>query len=673
MNRLLAASITAALATTFTGGAHAADSHVPSNVATESPRSASIDTTVLDRATIEASGATDLVELLRLQPGVDIERAGGSGHPSHVLLRGGNARQVLVLIDGARVAAAGSGEFDVSTLALDQIERIEILRGPRSAEFGSDAMGGVLRIFTREPVTGDVRIYIGRYGRRGGSASTSLGSGTRSLGLTVGGESFDGNLRAHGASVYDAFPEFVDFGSVRRNLSLVARTDVGEQQLTATARHTGGDLRINDASFGRLTSGPELLQSSNQSLSIALAGPLRPGWDHQLLLTASRDQRSRPGGPSLLGSTQQILDWLNNPATAPYVQALLDSYAHTCCDIDGRRESLDWQNRVELAAPLALRFGLHADWAADDVHSVDLATEPASTGADRNPTTSLSPSDSSRRTAASVGLAYRTDAIDAAIRLRHDHLRSDGGKTSPQLSVGWQFDPALQATVRYAEGFRAASPDERAYFPAIGFGLPDVEPEHVRTLEAGLAAALGERQRITLTAFRTRYDDLLNPQITSNYPGPGIDEARADGIELDYSCTSGPWTLDANATAQDTRGHHGVDLTGGPLPFHPRRKAAVQVAYRVEDDLRVGAELFASSPRRADLDDATTPFNTDDPFGSGRMPGYALVNLHAAWTPAPAWRIDLRVDNLADRRYSLVPNNVAPGRAWLASVRWAMD
>ena len=106
-------------------------------------------TTVIDRELIERSQAQDLIELLRLQPGVDIVRTGSPGGQTSIFLRGTNSNQVLVLIDGVRVSSANSGLFQFENLPLEQLERIEIVRGPRASFYGSDAIGGVIQLFTR--------------------------------------------------------------------------------------------------------------------------------------------------------------------------------------------------------------------------------------------------------------------------------------------------------------------------------------------------------------------------------------------------------------------------------------------------------------------------------------------------------------------------------------------
>ena len=108
------------------------------------------DVSVITREDIDASATHDISDLLRLQAGIDVARTGGPGGQTSIFLRGTNNNHVLVLIDGIRVAALGTGVFTWETLPLDTIERIEIVRGPRASYWGSDAIGGVVQIFTRK-------------------------------------------------------------------------------------------------------------------------------------------------------------------------------------------------------------------------------------------------------------------------------------------------------------------------------------------------------------------------------------------------------------------------------------------------------------------------------------------------------------------------------------------
>ena len=104
---------------------------------------------VITREDIEFSVVQDLFELLRLQPGVDIVRTGGPGAQTSVFLRGSNSNHVLVLIDGVRVSSSNTGAYSWEQLPVNQVERIEIVRGPRGSIYGSDSIGGVIQVFTR--------------------------------------------------------------------------------------------------------------------------------------------------------------------------------------------------------------------------------------------------------------------------------------------------------------------------------------------------------------------------------------------------------------------------------------------------------------------------------------------------------------------------------------------
>ena len=145
-------------------------------------------TSVITRTDIELAQAADLLELLRQQAGVDVVRTGGPGGQTSLFLRGSNSNHVLVLIDGVRVAAAGTGAFAWELIDVALVERIEIVRGPRAARWGSDAIGGVIQIFTRQPDGVQLRAGYGRYRDR----SLSAGMGGPQAGLTVAGRRVGG-------------------------------------------------------------------------------------------------------------------------------------------------------------------------------------------------------------------------------------------------------------------------------------------------------------------------------------------------------------------------------------------------------------------------------------------------------------------------------------------------
>jgi len=144
------------------------------------------DVDVITRRDIDASNAPDLLELLRLQAGVDVARGGGAGEQTAVFVRGTNSNHVLVLIDGVRVASSNTGAFAFENLPLDAVERIEVVRGPRASYWGSDAIGGVIQIFTRKLDAPHIAASYGSYRSADGSAGMGHWSETGGFSVQFG-------------------------------------------------------------------------------------------------------------------------------------------------------------------------------------------------------------------------------------------------------------------------------------------------------------------------------------------------------------------------------------------------------------------------------------------------------------------------------------------------------
>src|SRR5699024_7752780 len=193
---------------------------------------------VITRDDIERIQAPDLLELLRLQAGIDVARSGGPGGQTSLFMRGSNSNHVLVLVDGVRVSAAGSGGFTWEIVDPAIVERIEIVRGPRAARWGSDAIGGVIQIFTRLPDGGGARAAYGRYDDR--QLSAHVGNGF--IGFNASARRTEGfSAQNPSGPAYD--PDDDGF----ENLSFSARGDhpLGGGQLNWSARVASGDVEFD--------------------------------------------------------------------------------------------------------------------------------------------------------------------------------------------------------------------------------------------------------------------------------------------------------------------------------------------------------------------------------------------------------------------------------------------
>lgn len=193
---------------------------------------------IIDRGMIERSQAPDLLELLRTQAGIDIARSGGPGGQTSVFMRGTNSNHVLVLIDGVRVSSAGTGAFTWEILDPALIERIEIVRGPRSARWGSDAIGGVIQIFTRQPHGPAARAAYGRFRDRSLSASW----GNESLGVTVAGRRV-GGFSAQNERGFAFDPD--DDGFEHLSVSARGAESLESGVLSWTARVADGEVEFD--------------------------------------------------------------------------------------------------------------------------------------------------------------------------------------------------------------------------------------------------------------------------------------------------------------------------------------------------------------------------------------------------------------------------------------------
>jgi len=195
-------------------------------------------TSVVTRADIELSQAPDLLELLRRQAGVDVVRTGGPGGQTSLFLRGSNSNHVLVLVDGVRVAAAGTGAFAWELIDPAIVERIEIVRGPRAARWGSDAIGGVIQIFTRQADATSVRAGYGRYRDRSLSASF----GGSAAGLSVAGRRV-GGFSAQNERGFAFDPD--DDGLELLSAAAGGSSRLGRGALSWSARLSDGEIEFD--------------------------------------------------------------------------------------------------------------------------------------------------------------------------------------------------------------------------------------------------------------------------------------------------------------------------------------------------------------------------------------------------------------------------------------------
>ncbi|MGM0594713.1 MAG: TonB-dependent receptor, partial [Pseudomonadota bacterium] len=253
--------------------------------------------TVIDRDTIERSQAPSLLELLQSRSvGLDLVRNGGPGSTTSMMLRGSNSNHVLVLIDGVRVNSAIDGGFKWSNLPLAQIERIEVVRGPRSTLYGSDAIGGVVQIFTRKGEGFHASLSGGSYGTRRSELGTGGSLGDGRFHLNAGYSKSDGfSAKKPGSFGYE--PD--DDGYRNINLGAGLSHPLGDSaKLSLKLLHSDGEVETDSGSSTQL----------NDSASLALDWGTTDIWQQTLRLGHADDQYETDDGYEV-DSRRQSINW----------------------------------------------------------------------------------------------------------------------------------------------------------------------------------------------------------------------------------------------------------------------------------------------------------------------------------------------------------------------------
>jgi len=570
------------------------------------------DVTVVDADTIARSGADSLAELLQRQPGIEITQNGGPGATSGLFMRGTNTNQVVVLVDGLRVSASSSGTTAIEAIPLADIDHIEILRGPASSIYGSDAIGGVVQVFTRKGGDGthaNASAGYGRYDTVNSSAGVSGGGAHWRAALQVEGARSNGfNAIDNPANFsYDPDRDGYRSGSASANGSVdwaKGQTLSGQYfRSRMNAKFDGGDA-FDDRTITTL-----------ESYGVTSVNALAPWWTSRLVAgLGSDDSLSKLGSGDFPFRTRQ--------------------------------RQYTWQNEFDVHAPLA---------------SLGVTRAVATLGVERREEdvdTDEAFAVTSRDTNAVFGawqMALGGHALQA--NLRHDDSTQFGSRTTGAIAWGYRFTPAWRATASYGTAFKAPSFND-LYFP--GFSNPDLEPERSRNVEGGVywnGAWGGATLDASLVAYRNRIDDLIlfACDASFNCAPQNLERATITGATLTGSAAFGGTTLKAALDMASPRD----DDTGNLLPRRAHTHASVSALHRI-GAWQLGAEVVASTHR------------FDDAANMARMGGYAVVNLTAEWTLAHGMTLALRANNVLDKHYELVADYATGGAQWFAGLRWAI-
>ena len=463
----------------------------------EQPVSAALpDATVITRAEIERSLAPDLLTLLARLPGVEIAQLGGIGSQTSLFLRGAETRHVLVLVDGMPMNNLNFSTASLDQIMTSQVERVEIVRGNVSSLYGSQAVGGVIQIFTRggDGTGVDARAGGGSRGTYEAQAGARGGAGGWHFGVNASVLDTDGFNAIRQAERPGTNPDRDGFRTTGAS-GQIGFTWAPDQSVTLRALRTRGHLEY-DSEFGPATQADESVQVIENVHAVA-RNRLASNWVSQLSVGRLRDDLDarETAFPYYVVSTGTQFAWDNEIDLAPGWKATLAA-EHLRQTIDS-----DTTYAVDHRTVKAVRAGLLG---AAGVHSVQL-------------------------------------------NVRRDDYSDFGIATTGYAGYGFALTDALRLSASASTAFTA--PTFNDLFYPFG-GNPDLEPERSRAYEAGLQYRRGAATA-RAQAFYSRVRHLIG--FDSAFNRVNIGRATIKGVELSADTALGAWRARVAATLQNAR------------------------------------------------------------------------------------------------------------------------
>ncbi len=616
--------------------------------------------TVITADEIAKESPKDITNVLRRVPGLTLTQAGGTGSTAAVRIRGTDAKHTLVLIDGIRVndPASASSEFDLSQLVPTDIERIEVLRGPQSALYGSDAIGGVINIITRKG-RGAPRVSAsteaGSYGSQGGRAAVSGSSGPLSYAFSITGYDTAGFSRygyrigrIERARLWPLEPD-----SAQR---LGASGRVGVTLAPGVEWEFGGYTSVNNAQYdlpsGDTPSASEqrLFEGHTRLSALTLDGLLR----HSVLVSATRSDRAYEdvfGGCHF--GTDPNADWCQ------------DKFV-------GDRVGAEYQGDLKLGPFGLLTFGAQVE--KESIFAEARELRPALTSwyetSDASQTT---------RSVYAIHQVSPFENLHLSLGGRIDDIREGERFGTWRTTAAYEI-PQSGTTLRASAGTGAKAPTLFQRFDPI-YGTPGLVPEESIGFDAGIDQRLMDgRLALSATAFLNRIDNLIvftfdpfdpaDPTNAFNCP-PGkpqgcyrnVAEARTSGVELAGTVDVIPQRLGLRAVYTYTQA---LDLTRNRFTGLPLNK---RLERRPEHEGRVGlvmtpAEGLSIEPSVVFVGERFSRSNERE-----RLAPYARLDLLVDYRINETFSAYLRAENLTDAAYQDVYNYGTAGRSFYAGLR----
>lgn len=562
--------------------------------------------TVINRQDIERQQALSIQYLLQGLPGISIANNGGPGKNTSVFMRGAESDQVLVMIDNIKVGSATSGTTAFENIPIEQIERIEIVRGPRSSLYGSEAIGGVIHIFTRKGDGSGFKPHFsfgyGSYDTFNGSAGLSGGGKQGWFNMTASGMGTDGfnactgKPAPNGAGCFTIEPDRDGYHNVAGSMRAGYRFKNG-LEIDANFMHSAGKTKFD----GSFVNKSELAQQ-------VFGGTARFSpmdfWRFNLIAGRSKENSDNFNGTIFTSQFNTI------------------------------RDTITLQNDFTLGKNHLLTIG--TDYQNDDVDSTE---------------------DFTVNTRNNWGVFTQHQASIAKqnmqFSLRHDDNEQFGSHVTGSAGWGYAITDKVRLTANFGSAFKAPTFNE-LYFPE--FGNANLRPEKSRSLEFGVNGTQGWGNW-SINVYETRIKNLIAFDASTFAPG-NIDKARIRGLEAVVNTQIIGWQLNGNLTFLDPENRSSGENKGNILPRRPEQSFRLDTSRTFFDKIRLGGMFLAEGER------------FDDLANTRKLDSYVRIDLRAEYIINQNWRLQGRIENLFDKDYETAAFFNQPGRNFFATLRY---
>jgi vitamin B12 transporter len=562
--------------------------------------------TIISRKDIERQQARSIQDLFRGLPGISIANKGGPGKNTSVFMRGTESDHVLVMIDNIKVGSATSGTTAFQNIPIDQIERIEIVRGPRSSLYGSEAIGGVIHIFTRKGDGGGFKPSFsfggGSYGTTNGSIGLSgsnkqgwfnlSGSETRTNGFNA----CNGKPSPGGAGCFTNEPDKDGYSNISGSARAGYRFQNG-LEIDTSFMHSAGKIKFDGNSSNKSNLAQQVIGGTVRYSPVDM-------WQISLIAGRSRQDSDN------------------------FKDATFKSRFNT------RRDTVSLQNDLTFGKNHLATVGL--DYQNDHVNST---TDFAET---------------SRNNWAVFGQHQAAIAKhDIQLSLRHDDNQQFGSRVTGGAGWGYPISDNVQLTANFGSAYKAPTFNE-LYFP--DFGNDKLRPEESRSYEFGTRGTK-DWGNWSLTVYETRIDNLIAFDASIRAPS-NINEARIRGLEAVVNTQIKGWQLNGNLTFLNPENRSSGANKGNILPRRAEQSFRLDANRTFFDKVMFGAMFLAEGERQDDL------------ANTRKLDSYTKFDLRAEYNVTKNWRLQGRVENLFDVRYETASFFNQPGRNFFVTLRY---